>query len=144
VSPSFADIDQFLMATATTKPLLIVYVVGLVLALTTWRSHPRASLLSLIAFLMLFLVDVLTSYLSVLSIPQTPGPMGGFGVGVAFLLADYVLTAISILAWGLLLFALFARRPLQPDGFIDVRERYPRQFPERDAPPGPSSQDIRT
>jgi len=142
MSPSFPPIDQFLMNTATTKPLLIVYVVGLVLALTTWRRHPRASLLSLIGFLMLFLVDVLASYLSVLSI-QAPGMMGGFGVGVAFLVGDYVLTAISFLAWGLLLFALFARRPWQPDRSADERERYPRQFPERDAPPGLPSQDIR-
>jgi hypothetical protein len=137
--------DEFLTMTATTKPLLIVYVVGLVLALTTWRRHPRASLLSLIGFLMLFLVDVLASYWDwfVLSRPQDPGPMGGFGVGVALLLGNYVHTAISFLAWGLLLFALFARRPWQPDRSAGERERYPRQFPEGDAPPGPPSQDIR-
>jgi hypothetical protein len=129
---------EFLMFNATRLPLLLVYIVGFVLALTTWRRHPRASLLSLIAFVLFFLAQILNAgliwYVLVL---RSVAVSLWLGAG------DIVITAISVLAWGLILFALFARRPSQLDWSADERERYPRQDLERDPPPGPPSQDIR-
>jgi hypothetical protein len=137
MSPNFPSLE-FLMVNAARIPLFIVYIVGFVLALTTWRRHPRASLLSLIAFVLFFLAQILNAgliwYVLVL---RSVAVSLWLGAG------DIVITAISVLAWGLILFALFARRPSQLDWSADERERYPRQDLERDPPPGPPSQDIR-
>jgi len=130
---------EFLMVNWPRLPFFLVYIVGIVLALTTWQRHPRASLLSVIAFVLLFLANALavgsTWYLIFMR--------SGMGVGLWLSAANIVITTIIVVAWGLILFALFARRPWQPDRSAGERERYPRQDPERDAPAGPSSQDIR-
>ncbi|HBI41562.1 MAG TPA: hypothetical protein DDY78_01735 [Planctomycetales bacterium] len=130
---------EFLMVNAARIPLFIVYIVGFVLALTTWRRHPRASLLSLIAFVLFFLAYLLAAGLNwyVLSMHS------GMAAGLWLTAGNFVFTVIIVVAWGLILFALFARRPGQPDWSADERERYPRQYPERDVPSGPPSQDIR-
>jgi hypothetical protein len=131
---------EFLMASWPRLSFFVVYIIGIVLALTTWQWHPRASLLSLIAFVLLFLANALAvgiSWFVLFEYMDTASAVIWISAG------NMVLTASTTLAWGLILFALFARRPWQPDRSADERERYPRQYPERDAPPGPSSQDIR-
>jgi hypothetical protein len=131
---------EFLMMNWYRLVFSLVYIVGIVLALTTWRRHPRASLLSLIAFVLFFLANILAAglYWYVLIMRS-----GMASTGLWLTAGNIVVTAIHVLAWGLMLFALFARRPWQPDMFTDEQERYPRQYPERGAPPGPPSQDIR-
>jgi hypothetical protein len=131
--PSF----EFLMLNGPRLPFFIVYIVGFVLALMTWRRHPRASLLSLIAFVLFFSAEVLDAGLLWYVVFKRSGRVDWLFTG------SIVTRAISLIAWTLILFALFARRPWQPDRSTDERDRFPRQFPERDAPPGPPSQDIR-
>jgi hypothetical protein len=131
---------EFLMVNWYRLVFSLVYVIGIVLALTTWRRHPRASLLSLIAFVLFFLANFLAAGLYWYVLIMRPGMTS---TGLWLTAGNIVVTAIIVLGWILILFALFARRPWQPDRSAGERERYPRQYPERDAPAGPSSQDIR-
>jgi hypothetical protein len=128
---------EFLLVNGFRLPFFILYIVGFVLALTTWRRHPRASLFSLVAFVLLFSAEILDAGLIWFAVFKHLVPTSWLLVG------SIATRVISLIAWIYILFALFARRPWQLERFTDERERYPSQYPERDAPLGPASQDIR-
>jgi hypothetical protein len=136
----------FLATLVPWLPGLIIYIVGLMFALVTWRRHPRASLLSLIAFVMFIVNALLQSAFWYML-------YGGLLVGEDFGRRNQVIgigggffSVLNIMAWIFVLIALFARRPQEPDGNTDDPYRFRRPFAEPAAPSrrsGPPSEDIR-
>ena len=127
-------------------PLLIIYLVGIILALTTWSRHPTASLLSLLAFVLL----ILGSLLSVAVSWYFGTPVSGYGTALSERLlwmqvGNYISVGMQVIAWVLLLVALFARRPQAPELWARPPSsgRGGLDLAEGGAPPGPTSQDIR-
>ena len=86
-------------AILTQLPVYLVWLVGLILALATWKKHASVSLVALIAFVVLFLLALFTQ----LSTPHYGVNWGQ--AGVAFLEA-----LIRAGAWGLVLAAVFGWR----------------------------------
>ena len=137
---------EFLSMNGTRLPLVLVYIVGIVFASATWRRHPRASLLSLIAFV-IFLVDALLSGAFTWLVLR-----GGLFEGGNFEQRGMILnvgngffTLLNVVAWILLLIALFGRRPQEPAWNRDNSDRPHRPFAEPAAPPrrsGPPSEEI--
>lgn len=124
-------------------PLLIVYLIGIVLSLTTWGRHPTASLLSLLAFV-LFVLGSLLGMASSWFVMHGAADLDSSDRILWLNVTSYLGTGMSVIAWGLLLVALFARRPQPPELWArPAPGRSDRDFPGRGAPPGPSSQDIR-
>lgn len=97
-------------------PLLIVWLVGIILAITHWRKQPRPSLFTLLAiviFLIVFVVGTLVNNL---------GPLFLFERGISHssfriisLISNLVLNLFSAGAWVLLLLAIFKQKKSQQD-----------------------------
>lgn len=116
-----------LMQLAGQSPVLLVYLVGLILALAFWRRHPGSCLLTLIATSLLLGVAVTQTFVTqclVRAIAEMDWPHEKLGwVLSAFALTCSLLRAIGL---GCLLAAVFLGRrvaqrpgpnqPLQPTG----------------------------
>lgn len=92
-------------------PIWTALIVGLVIALVTWRRHPRVSLLSSIA-LTIFLLQTLLGALINVALPQI---IASSGLGTSQLSGFLTIygtgqSLISAVAWGLLLWAMFGAR----------------------------------
>jgi len=88
-----------IVALLTQTPVYVVWIVGVILAIVSWKKHPSVSLVALIAFVMLFLLAIVT----LLSAVRTG--VNGMRPGLAFLEA-----LIRAGAWGLVLGAVFGWR----------------------------------
>ncbi len=93
-------------------PVLMVWLVGIVLALVRWRQHPRASLLALIAFLGLAGTAAANTYVNA-AFPLILRSAGllALPLATAGALRTMLQNLVSVVWWVLLLIALFARRP---------------------------------
>jgi hypothetical protein len=98
---------EFLQTNVWRLPFLLIYIVGAVLALTTWRRHPFASGLSLAAFLLLGFSNIAGAVLFWYAFRLDPL----IDRGQLFTIGNIGLTAVSCLGWVLILIALFRRRP---------------------------------
>jgi hypothetical protein len=92
-------------------PVYLVWLVGMLLALTRWRRHPIPSLLALIAFT-LFLMSAISGTL--LSNWAILGDHPNLERGWLLSAISLVRTGISTVAWILLLLALFGWRTPPP------------------------------
>jgi len=88
-----------IVALLTQTPLYIVWLVGVILAIVVWKKHPSVSLVALIAFVVLFLLELVS-----LIIAARNG-LNGSRPGIAFVEA-----LIRAGAWGLVLAAVFGWR----------------------------------
>ncbi|MGD0878572.1 MAG: hypothetical protein ABSA01_10550 [Anaerolineales bacterium] len=87
------------VAILTQIPVYLVWLVGVILAFVGWKKHPSVSLVALIAFVVLFFLDLMA-----LIIDARNGMIGS-RPGIAFLEA-----LIRAGAWGLVLAAVFGWR----------------------------------
>jgi hypothetical protein len=87
------------VAILTQIPVYLVLLVGVILAFVGWKKHPSVSLVALIAFVVLFFLDLMA-----LIIDARNGMIGS-RPGIAFLEA-----LIRAGAWGLVLAAVFGWR----------------------------------
>ena len=87
------------VAILTQTPVFLVWLVGVILAFVGWKKHPSVSLVALIAFVILFLLELVS-----LIITARNG-FNGSRPGLAFLEA-----LIRAGAWGLVLAAVFGWR----------------------------------
>ncbi len=98
-------------------PVLLVWTAGLVIAVVRWRQHPRVSLLTVIA-LILMLVNLLVGMLLNILIPTWLSAQGSDSSEIIlfFTVKGFIQAVISAVAFGLLLAALFGwRKPaVQP------------------------------
>ena len=96
---------------AIQSPLLLVWIVGMILALVRWQRDRRASILIFIVCA-LSIVDLLIgSYLSVaLPIILTRTGQSAAQIGAMFGVIGIVRSALHTVLWAMVLFAVFARR----------------------------------
>ncbi len=92
-------------------PLMIVWLIGLILAIVTWKQHPKASLLALRAFV-IFLINILLSTANSL-LPlylHNNANMSSASISTISMIAGIVIQIISVAAWILIIVAIFSRR----------------------------------
>ena len=87
------------VAILTQTPVYLVWFVGVILAIVGWKIHPSVSLVALIAFVILFLVAMVTQLIAARNGVHVSRP------GIAFIEA-----LIRAGAWGLVLVAVFGWR----------------------------------
>ena len=103
------NLMNFLISLA---PMLLVWIVGVVLAIINWQRCPTPSLLVLLAMLDLAFFRIVTGSLSMLVIPmmREQGDLNGEQMGRLFALTGYVGTFGAIIGTFLLLAAVFIGR----------------------------------
>jgi hypothetical protein len=88
---------------------LLVYGAGLVLALVTWKRHPQASMLAVAGFAVFLLNHLIGGALTaVIMQPQDVNLQTRVRVMEVL---GYGRQVVQLVGWGLLLGALFVRRP---------------------------------
>lgn len=90
-------------------PVLIVMLVGIVIALATWKCNPKPSLFALISILIFFVVIILNSVIVYLPILLWENPNYSLRTTI-MIISHVVLNVIRGGAWGLLLAAVFSGR----------------------------------
>ena len=92
-------------------PIVLVLLVGFVLAIVTWKKHPKASLLTILA-IPLFMLNLLLS----LVVPFLPQFLLYLRVRINFplrsvaIISNIVISALGFIGWILILLAIFLRR----------------------------------
>lgn len=107
-------------------PVIIVWVIGIALALSRWRRHPRVSQFALIACAVMIINTVVSRSLTV----WMPLAMRDYGwttaqIGSIFTAIGIISALISAAAWALVICAIF--------GWRDQRQK------ENFSPPAPST-----
>jgi hypothetical protein len=87
------------VAILTQTPVYLVWLIGMVLALVGWKKHPAVSLVSLIAFVVLSLLALVTQ------LTTAHHGVNWTQTGIAFVEA-----LVRAVAWGLVLAAVFGWR----------------------------------
>jgi hypothetical protein len=105
-----------LNAIATSAPVIIVWMIGIALALSRWRRHPRVSLFVLIAFAVSIVNLVVNRFLII----WLPLKIRDYGLtanqtGSIFFAVTIIAALVSAVAWALVLCAIF--------GWRDSREK---------------------
>ena len=96
-------------------PVLLIWLVGLALALARWQRHPKVSRLALIAFVGFLLsstIDYLTTLMPITLVEQ------GWNfdqVGIAMAIVGLTKSVIAAVLWGLVLAAIFGWRRQETD-----------------------------
>jgi hypothetical protein len=96
---------------AVQLPQLVVLLVGLVIALITWKRNPRPSLWALIGFsvfIILIIVGSLTSALPLTLSQRNNLSMQSIGTIVAVL--TIIISLFHAVGWGFLIAAVFSAR----------------------------------
>ena len=105
-----SQLSAILFSQITHLPFMLVFVVGIILAIMRWSIHPRVSLMALVAFGLLLLSSIAKmGYLFWL--------IGGQESGLSFVNARALMTWINLavmmlelIGWVLLLLAVFGSR----------------------------------
>jgi hypothetical protein len=104
----FSQFAQFLLSNYVVQiPILLVWIVGLVIAVIRWERYPRASLFATVA-LVIFIGRLLVNPLSRWWI-QTSGA-NVTQIGARFAVLNVISSLVGALAWALLLAGFFAGR----------------------------------
>jgi hypothetical protein len=85
----------------TTTPIFIVWAIGIVLALSRWRRHPRASQFTIVALIVMIVVTVATRIIYIL-LPMTMRSSGWSPTEMAII--------YNAIAWAMILWAIFGWR----------------------------------
>lgn len=97
-------------------PLLIVWIVGIILAITHWRKQPRPSLFTLLAiiiFLIALVGGILFNNFGPPLMSQSGIPWSTYRI--IFLFSNLLFNLFSAGAWVLLLLAIFKQKKAQQD-----------------------------
>lgn len=100
-----------LVVIAGSTPVIIVWVIGIGLALSRWRRHPRVSQFALIAFVGMIVVTVASRILN-LWLPLMMRDRGweNVQIGQISLVVGMASTLISAVAWTMVICAVFGWR----------------------------------
>jgi hypothetical protein len=94
------------------SPVYIVWIVGLVIAVTRWSRHPQVSLLAVSGLAILLVREVVATLVAPwLQMSLIRGSMMPSRLGFIFGLLNFVGALIRAVGYGLVLAALFTRRP---------------------------------
>lgn len=109
------DVNNALLSTGgaylVQAPIVLVWLVGIGLAVAHWQRHPRVSLL-VVSAIVLSLLTVLIGTPLNLWLPLATRNFGWSTgqLGVVLLLTNVVRSLIAAVAWGLMIAAVFAWR----------------------------------
>src|SRR2546428_6432712 len=119
------EIESLLWRMAIYGPLFIVWIIGIILALTTWRKHPQVSLLALVGFaLQLFQSGAGIVFYYWISSPQALAPSWSSEEWMRVLqFFPFCQTCLSAVGWSLILFAIFRWRS-QPNRVLGHDGQY--------------------
>jgi hypothetical protein len=96
---------------ATAAPLFIVWAIGIVLALSRWRRHPRVSQFAIIAFAVMIVATVITRIIYILlPVMMRNAYWAASEFGTIYTAIGIVSTLVETVASGLLLWAIFGWR----------------------------------
>jgi len=108
----FSDIlGAILTNLAIQLPVLIAMLVGIIIAIATWKRNPKSSLFALIAIVLFFILRVLGAVMNLLpymlsrQLDLFPSQIGFFST-----VSGVILNILDAGAWGLLLAAIFSGR----------------------------------
>lgn len=92
-------------------PLLIVWLVGMILAVKNWQAYPKVSLLALIGFVTLILQSIVFSVVSML-LPEflRQSSFSTSEIGMYFSVFGLVRSFFSAISWGFIVAAIFTYR----------------------------------
>ena len=103
-------LSALLFSQITNLPFLLIFVVGIILAIVRWSIHPRVSLMALVAFGLLLLGSIAKlGYMFWL----IGGPESGLSFTNAHAIMTWInlsVTLLDLIGWVLLLLALFGGR----------------------------------
>ena len=92
-------------------PLFLVWLVGIVLAVTRWQRHPKVSMLALIALVLTLLETIISNFLSIwLPIMLTEQGTSATQIGTIFGIWRFIASLVGAVIWGLVLAAIFRWR----------------------------------
>jgi len=95
---------------ATQLPLLIIFIVGIAIAIRRWQAHPRVSLLAAIAFGVLLLDTALSIPITMLPLMSRNLGWSVAELGMVYSVIGLFRTAIHVACWIVLLFTIFGWR----------------------------------
>ena len=101
---------SFLLSQMPNVSFLIVYCVGIVLALVFWNRHPAVSILCTIAFLIFLGALVMGIGTQIWMTTEAPREMRSEEIGRLLSIAGLIRAVLGTIAWTLLLIALFGWR----------------------------------
>ncbi|HEU0178929.1 MAG TPA: hypothetical protein VFV58_32085 [Blastocatellia bacterium] len=106
-----------LSAITISLPVIIVWVIGIAMALSRWRRHPRVSLFALIGCAVM-IVNSIVSRVVTISLPVTMAHRGWTysQLGPIFTAIGVVSALISAGAWALVICAIFGWRDQRQKG----------------------------
>jgi hypothetical protein len=98
-------------AIAISTPVIIVWLIGIVLALSRWRRHPQVSRLALIALAISIVNLIVNRFISIWA-PLTMRDNGWttYQIGLFFTALGIITALISAAAWALVICAIFGWR----------------------------------
>jgi hypothetical protein len=98
---------------AVSIPIYIVWLVGLILAIVNWKKMPKASLLTVIAIVILFLAGVAGQVFSLnYPIMAHESGLSYAKIGLVTAIVGIANVLLTTACWGMLLAAIFGRRNL--------------------------------
>jgi hypothetical protein len=101
------------MRLAIYMPLYIVWTIGIVLSLTSWRKHPQVSMLALAGLIIQLFqagAGVLFSFWVTTQMAGASWSSRPFDVGMALNISTFVQMCLSSIAWAFILVAIFLWR----------------------------------
>jgi hypothetical protein len=107
-------LSAILFSQITHLPFLLVFVVGIILAILRWSAHPRVSFMALVAFGLLLLSSIVRmGYLFWLIGGQESG-LTSYNAHALMTWINLSMTGLELIGWVLLMMALFGWRKV-PD-----------------------------
>jgi hypothetical protein len=128
-----------LTSLATSIPLFIVWLIGIAVALSRWRRHPRVSLFAVIAFAVMIGSMVVFRVIYILApLMMRERGWSPSEVGTIFGAIGIVSALINAAAWALILSAIFGwrARPEKENLFPPPPPVFGNEPRKQDAPPG--------
>src|SRR5437660_506137 len=103
--------DHLVWRFAIYAPLFLVWLIGLILSLATWRKHPQVSLLAAVGFG----IQLFQSAAGILFNFWIISQRGSFGwsgenMGLIFNISSIIQMSLSAIAWVLIILAIFRWR----------------------------------
>jgi len=96
---------------AVKLPQLIVLLVGLVIALATWKRNPRPSLWALIGFSLFIILMIASSLTSALPLTlHQRNNLSVQNIGLIVAVINIVISLLHALGWGFIIAAVFSSR----------------------------------
>ncbi|MBI4853741.1 MAG: hypothetical protein HY819_18260 [Acidobacteria bacterium] len=105
--------NEFLMITMYVLgqlPMLVLWIVGIILAIKNWTAYPKVATLAMIGFITLILQTLVFSVVSVVLPQLLIRNDSNSEVGLYFSIFGVVKSLFSAASWGLIVAAVFTQR----------------------------------